>query len=185
MERELSISVSVGASVYPQHEQDAERAAARRGCGAVSCQELGRSQLSMFTPELLEAAAPQIPHRAGLRRAIERGEFELLFQPEVNVRLIGTKLVEALLRWRLPDGRPSRRRSFWPSPKSPGSSCQISEWVLRSAVEAAAKWHHGPWPECAGRHQCLAAPAIRSIFVERSRILLAEYQLPRAASRSS
>jgi len=65
---------------------------------------MGRSQLSVFTPELLKAAAAKFTMEQGLRRAIERGEFELVFQPEISVETLKTALVEALIRWRTPDG---------------------------------------------------------------------------------
>jgi len=55
---------------------------------------MGRSQLSVFTPELLKAAAAKFTMEQGLRRAIERGEFELVFQPEISVETLKTALVE-------------------------------------------------------------------------------------------
>jgi hypothetical protein len=62
----------------------------------------------VFTPELLEAAAAKYTQEQGLRRAIERGEFELVFQPEISVETLKTALVEALIRWRTPE-RAQRR----------------------------------------------------------------------------
>jgi EAL domain-containing protein (putative c-di-GMP-specific phosphodiesterase class I) len=56
------------------------------------------------------------------------------------------ELVEALLRWRLPDGRLARPEDFLTVAEESGLIVEISDWVLRSAIAAAAEWHHGTWP---------------------------------------
>jgi diguanylate cyclase (GGDEF)-like protein len=103
--RELAVSISVGASVYPAHGIDAESLLRAADAALFRAKALGRSQLSVFSPELFEAASVKFSTEQGLRRAMERGELELVFQPEIDSATFETTLVEALLRWRLPDGR--------------------------------------------------------------------------------
>jgi EAL domain-containing protein (putative c-di-GMP-specific phosphodiesterase class I) len=177
-ERELSISVSVGASVYPQDELDAGALLRAADAALFHAKSLGRSRLCMFRTELLEAAALKFRIEQELRRAVDRGEFELLFQPEVNFDSLGTKLVEALLRWRLPDGRHVSPADFLAVAEESGLIMTISDWVLRSAVQSAAKWHYGPWPDVRIAVNVSARQLLDPTFVERLQHLLSEYQLP-------
>jgi len=177
-ERELSISVSVGASVYPQDEQDAGALLRAADAALFHAKSLGRSRLCMFRAELLEAAALKFRIEQELRRAVDRGEFELLFQPEVNFDRLGTKLVEALLRWRLPDGRHVSPADFLAVAEESGLIMTISDWVLRSAVQSAAAWHYGPWPDVRVAVNVSARQLLDPRFVERLQSLLSEYQLP-------
>jgi diguanylate cyclase (GGDEF)-like protein len=177
-ERELSISVSVGASVYPDDEHDAGALLRAADAALFHAKSLGRSRLCMFRAELLEAAALKFRIQQELRRAVDRGEFELLFQPEVNFDGLETKLVEALLRWRLPDGRHVSPADFLAVAEESGLIMNISDWVLRSAVQSAASWHYGPWPDVRIAVNVSARQLLDPRFVERLQDLLAEYRLP-------
>jgi diguanylate cyclase (GGDEF)-like protein len=176
--RELIVSVSVGASIYPDHEQDAEALLRAADAALFRAKALGRSQLSVFTPELLAAASAKFTTEQGLRRAIERGEFELVFQPEVNVETMQTALVEALIRWRMPDGSFATPGQFLAVAEESGLIMEISDWVLRSAIETASHWHHGSWPEARVAINVSPRQLIDQRFVDRLRALLQEYRLP-------
>jgi diguanylate cyclase (GGDEF)-like protein len=176
--RELIVSVSVGASVCPDHEHDAEALLRAADAALFRAKALGRSQLSMFTRELLEAASAKFTTEQGLRRAIERGEFELVFQPEVSVETLETALVEALIRWRMPDGSYATPGQFLAIAEESGLIMEISDWVLRSAIATASHWHHGTWPEARVAINVSPRQLIDQRFVERLRDLLQEYRLP-------
>jgi diguanylate cyclase (GGDEF)-like protein len=103
--RQLMISISVGASMYPDHGGDAEALLRAADAALFQAKALGRSCLVFFSPALLETASAKFTIEQGLRYALERDEFELVFQPEVDAATLQTHLVEALLRWRMPDGR--------------------------------------------------------------------------------
>ena len=75
----------MGAGFYPQHGPDADALLRAADAALFRAKALGRSQLFVFTPELLEAAASRFTTEQGLRHAIDRGEFELFFQPEVDL----------------------------------------------------------------------------------------------------
>ena len=90
--------MSVGASIYPDHEQDAEALLIAADTALFHTKALGRGRASMFTPELLARASNKFRIEQDLRRAIERNEFELFFQPEVGIEDLQTQLVEALIR---------------------------------------------------------------------------------------
>jgi diguanylate cyclase (GGDEF)-like protein len=176
--RDLIVSVSVGASIYPDHEQDADALLRAADAALFRAKALGRSQLSMFTPELVEAAAAKFTAEQGLRRAIERGEFELMFQPEISVETLETALVEALLRWRMPDGSLASPGQFLAIAEESGLIIEISDWVLRSAIEAAAHWYHGAWPEARIAINVSPRQLLDNRFGDRLRELLTEHNLP-------
>jgi diguanylate cyclase (GGDEF)-like protein len=176
--RDLIVSVSVGASVYPDHEQEPEALLKAADAALFRAKALGRSQLSMFTPELLEAAAAKFLTEQGLRRAIARGEFELAFQPEVCAETLQTTLVEALIRWRMPDGTLAAPGQFLAIAEESGLIMDISEWVMKSAVEAAAQWHHGAWPEARVAINVVPRQLADPGFVERLVELMRFHRLP-------
>jgi diguanylate cyclase (GGDEF)-like protein len=176
--RDLIVSISVGASIYPNHEQDAEALLKAADAALFRAKALGRSQIYVFTPELLEAAAAKFSTEQGLRRAIERGEFELVFQPEVNAETLETALVEALIRWRLPDGSLATPGQFLAIAEESGLIIEISDWVLRSAIEAASHWHHGAWPEARVAINVSPRELFDNRFVDRLCELLQEHRLP-------
>jgi diguanylate cyclase (GGDEF)-like protein len=176
--RDLIVSVSVGASIYPEHETHAEGLLKAADAALFRAKAMGRGQLSVFTPELLEAAAAKFTLEQGLRRAIERGEFELVFQPEISVETLKTALVEALIRWRTPDGSLLLPGEFLAIAEESGLIMEISDWVLRSAIEAAAHWHHGAWPDVCVAINVLPRQLIDAGFVERLRDLLRTHRLP-------
>ena len=177
-DRELIVSVSVGASVYPDHEQEAEMLLRAADTALFRAKALGRSQLAVFTPELLQAAAAKFTIEQGLRRALERGEFELVFQPEVSLDNLEVGLVEALIRWRLPDRRLAIPGEFLAVAEESGLILQISDWVLRAAIETAARWHHGVWPQARVAINVSPRQLLDHRFVERLQDLLQEFRLP-------
>jgi diguanylate cyclase (GGDEF)-like protein len=177
-QRELSVSVSVGASIFPVHEHDAEGLLRAADSALFRAKELGRSQLAMFTPQLIETAAVRFTIEQGLRRAIEGGEFELVYQPEVNLATLETGLVEALLRWRLTDGRLIRPGEFLAVAEQSGLISEISTWVLRTAIADASRWHHGGWPDARVAINISPRQLLDHRFVDQLLALLLEFRLP-------
>lgn len=176
--RELIVGVSVGASVFPDHERTADALLIAADAALFNAKALGRSRLSVFTPELVEGAATKFRIEQDLRRAIERNEFELFFQPEVSMEELQTNLVEALIRWRMPDGRYVPPGEFLSVAEDSGLIIEISDWVLRTAIQAAAHWHHGAWPQARVAINVSPRQLLDFRFVDRVQQLLIEFDLP-------
>jgi diguanylate cyclase (GGDEF)-like protein len=176
--RDLAVSISVGASIYPDHGVDAESLLRAADAALFRAKALGRSQLTVFSPELLEAASNKFSTEQGLRRAMEHGDLELVFQPEIDAATFETALVEALLRWRLPDGRLASPGEFLGVAEESGLIMEMSDWVLRTAVETAAGWHHGAWPEARVAINLSSRQLLDNRFVDRVTELLRQYRLP-------
>jgi EAL domain-containing protein (putative c-di-GMP-specific phosphodiesterase class I) len=132
----------------------------------------------MFSPELLEAAAAKFATEQGLRRAVDRGEFELHFQPEVDLATGEAGVVEALLRWRLPDGSHASPQAFLPVAEDCGLIREIGEWVIQSTVEHAARWRAAAWPPVRVAVNVSALQLLDSLFVQSLSQALDRHQVP-------
>jgi len=176
--RDLSLSISVGASIFPHHGSGADALLQSADAALFRAKALGRNQLNMYSSDLLETASAKFAVEQGLRGALDKGEFELVFQPEFSVENRNVELVEALIRWRQPDGRLATPGEFFGVAEESGLIMEMSDWVLRTAVEAAARWHHGSWPDARVAINVSSRQLIDSRFVDRVKSLLREHRLP-------
>jgi diguanylate cyclase (GGDEF)-like protein len=176
--REVVVRASVGASLYPNHGDRAEDLLSAADVALFRAKALGRSQLAIFTPELLQTATRKFTIEQGLRRAIEHNEFELVFQPEVSVDSLEMVLVESLVRWRMPDGRQAPPGEFLAVTEESGLIVEVGNWVLRKAIETASHWHHGEWPQARVAINVSPRQLLDPRFVENVLDLLREFNLP-------
>jgi diguanylate cyclase (GGDEF)-like protein len=176
--REVIVSVSVGASVFPDHDRSAEALLRAADVALFHAKALGRSRLATFTPELLATASAKFTTEQKLRRAIQNDEFELFYQPLVDSQSGDIALVEALLRWRQPDGSYRAPDEFLAVAEETGLIVEISDWVLRTAIRAAAGWHRGAWPGARVAINVSPRQFLDFRFVARVEELLKEHALP-------
>jgi diguanylate cyclase (GGDEF)-like protein len=175
--RELRISVSVGTSIYPDHADNPHSLLRAADAALFHAKELGRSCARMFVPELVEAASSRFKVEQALRRAVQHGEFELLYQPQVCFESLQTHTVEALLRWRQPDGNVIAPSEFLEVAEQSGLISEISDWALRTAIEAAARWQNGAWPRARVAVNISSQQLLNADFVERLECLLQQHRL--------
>jgi diguanylate cyclase (GGDEF)-like protein len=176
--RELLMGLSLGASVFPDHGRDPEGLLRAADAALFHAKAQGRSRVRVFSPELLEAAAARFATEQGLRRAVERGEFELHFQPEVDLSNGEVGVVEALLRWRLPDGSYASPQDFLPVAEDCGLIREIGEWVIQSTVEHAARWREAAWPPVRVAVNVSALQLLDNRFVKRLQKALHRHRVP-------
>jgi len=176
--RELVIGVSVGASIYPDHASDPEALLRAADAALFRAKELGRNRYGIFTPDLFQAASVRFQTEQALRRAIDAGDFHLLYQPQACFETGTVGSVEALLRWRRDGGSPISPAEFLSVAEQSGLIMDISEWVLRSAVRMAAVWHHGTWPETRVAINVSAQQLLDGAFINTLDSLLREHALP-------
>ncbi len=177
-DREVIVSVSVGVSVFPDHERDAEALLRAADAALFRAKVLGRSQLAAFTPELLTNAATKFAIEQRLRRALQGDEFELFYQPLIDTETLDVSQVEALIRWRMPDGTFRSPDEFLVVAEESGLIVEISDWVLRTAISTAASWHRGAWPDVRVAINVSARQFLDYRFASRLEGLLREFNLP-------
>jgi diguanylate cyclase (GGDEF)-like protein len=176
--REVVVRASVGASLYPDHGLRAEDLLSAADAALFRAKAMGRSQLAVFTPELLETATRKFTIEQCLRRAIEQDEFDLVYQPEVSLDSLEMVLVESLVRWRLPDGRQAPPAEFLAVTEESGLIIDLGNWILRKAIQAASHWHHGEWPDARIAINVSPRQLMDRRFADLVLELLAEFRLP-------
>ncbi len=177
-QRELMVSVSIGLSVFPSHGANPDELLSAADAALFRAKSMGRNRLNVFTPDLLRSANEKFTTEQRLRRAIERHELELVYQPEVSASSLKVGLVEALLRWRQPDGRMATPGEFLAVAETSGFIADIDSWVMRTAIEAAAAWHHGGWPEARVAINVSPRQLMDAGFAEHLHGLLSAIRLP-------
>jgi EAL domain-containing protein (putative c-di-GMP-specific phosphodiesterase class I) len=160
--RLLTTSASVGASLFPDHAETAEALLRAADVALFSAKELGRNRFAMYRPALYDAAAQRFRLEQSLRRAVEAGELLLMFQPQVALHTFEVIGLEALLRWRKPDGRIATATEFIHVAEQTGLIHELTDWVLRSATSTAAAWRAQGW-----HRACVAINVSPPQFFER------------------
>ncbi len=135
----LVIGTSVGIAMAPQDGDTAEILMKNADLALYRAKNEGRSTYHFFEPGMDAAIQKRRTIEAGLRLALARGEFRLVFQPLVGLKENRITCFEALLRWDSDRGVVSPAE-FIPVAEETGLIVQIGEWVLREACRTAATW---------------------------------------------
>ncbi|MGG1948878.1 EAL domain-containing protein [Trinickia sp. NRRL B-1857] len=144
--KEVFISCSVGIALYPIDSADAEDLLKYADSAMYLAKRSGRRGFRFYTNDLTVEAAANLALESQLRRAIERGELELHYQPQVAFRDAEVLGSEALLRWSRPGVGFIAPDQFIPVAEETGLIVDIGRWVLREACRAAAQWNAGGVP---------------------------------------
>ena len=136
----LSISCSVGISMFPEHGTDSEILIKNADAAMYRAKESGRNNFRFFTEDMNAQAVERLTLENGLRLALDKKELFLVYQPQVDIvsgKIIG---LEALLRWQHPTLGLVPPDKFIRIAENCGLIVPIGEWVLRTACSQARKW---------------------------------------------
>lgn len=103
--------------------------------------ERGRQKVTVFTPDLAARIESRQDLDSKLQQALQRNEFFLLFQPQVDLRTHAMTGVEALVRWRNADLGIVSPAKFIPFAEETGLIVALGDWVMKEACRQAARWH--------------------------------------------
>ena len=145
-EREVSVTCSLGYSVYPQDGEDATTLLKSADAAMYAAKEDGGKRVRRYTPNLSSHASERLELENQLKQALQRGEFRLHYQPQIEIasaRIVG---LEALVRWQHPVRGLVPPMQFIPLAEESGLIEPIGEWVLRTACAQAAAWQHSGLP---------------------------------------
>jgi diguanylate cyclase (GGDEF)-like protein/PAS domain S-box-containing protein len=137
---QATVSASVGIALYPADATSPEDLLRSADQAMYAAKQGGRSRYSYFTPDLQLAAQARQQVTLDLRSALALEQFELHYQPIVNLQTGRIERAEALLRWRHPQRGLLAPAEFLPFAEAGGMMLEIGDWVFRQAAQQAKRW---------------------------------------------
>ena len=138
---EITIGVSIGIATYPDDGTDVESLIKNADMAMYFAKHDGRNRYQFYTQAMQAAALKRLTIEQHLRRAIERGELFVHYQPQVDVRTGEVVGVETLARWNSAELGSVPPDEFIPIAEETGLILSIGEWVLRTAAAQCKAWH--------------------------------------------
>ena len=132
--KESKMSASVGVSLYPAHGHDSETLIKHADLALYKAKQTAKGSANIYSKDLSEAVSKRFSIESALNNALEKKEFELHFQPRVNLSTGVMEGAEALLRWRNAEMGIIPPDVFIPIAEDTGVIEQIGSWVLREAL---------------------------------------------------
>ncbi|HYK02710.1 MAG TPA: EAL domain-containing protein [Thermoanaerobaculia bacterium] len=144
----LYVTTSIGITLFPDDGDDAEALLKNADTAMYRAKADGRNTYQMSTRDLSRTTHERMTLENGLHRALEQGEFELLYQPQVEIDEEETTIVgmEALLRWNHPGRGVIAPEDFIGLAEERGLILPIGDWVIREACHAARRFHDNGFP---------------------------------------
>ena len=175
---ELTVAPSMGIALFPQDGADFDTLTQSADVAMYQAKLDGRNTFRFFTPEMQAQSARALLLENALRRALERGQLQLHYQPQINLTTGTVRSVEALLRWQHPQLGDISPAEFIPIAESSGQILQIGAWVLGTALAQLKAWRSGEFPTL-GMGVNLSAVQFRQPGLpELVSRLLADFDLP-------
>jgi diguanylate cyclase (GGDEF)-like protein/PAS domain S-box-containing protein len=137
---DLHVTTSIGLSVFPDDGLDAETLTKNADTAMYQAKENGRQSYQFFKPAMNVRAVERQSIEESLRRALERQEFALHYQPKISLKTGQITGAEALIRWTHPVRGPVSPGQFIPVAEDCGLILPIGNWVLREASKQARAW---------------------------------------------
>jgi diguanylate cyclase (GGDEF)-like protein/PAS domain S-box-containing protein len=174
----FSISCSLGISIFPEHGTDVETLMKNADAAMYSAKENGRANFQFFTEEMNAQVVERLTLENSLRRALDRKELFLVYQPQMDIATGRITGLEALLRWQHPELGLVPPDRFIRVAENSGSIVPIGEWVLRTACSQAWKWQSEGLPAVSVAVNVSAVQFRQDGFCELVRRVLHETGLP-------
>lgn len=175
--RELIVTTSIGIALFPDDGEDAATLLQHAGTAMHHAKVEGRNNCQFYSASLTEEAIRHLTLESDLRLAVERGEFFLVYQPQLDIASGHIHSLEALIRWKHPEKGLIPPMEFIPAAEKNGLIVPIGNWVLRTACADAARWLAAGTPVRVAVN--LSAVQFRHPgLMENVRTILAETALP-------
>lgn len=137
---DIATTVSIGAALYPDDGLTFDELHRQSDLAMYCAKKEGRDAFRIYTRSMENDAHEYVLTLNGLRRALERGEFVLHYQPQVHLKTGEIQAVEALIRWNHPELGLVPPGRFIPIAEDSGLIIEIGKWVVQESCRQAARW---------------------------------------------
>lgn len=137
----LKVGLSIGISIFPQDGDDFEALLRAADNALYKAKDLGRGQHQFFSREMADKATEHLRIETGIARALQQGEFKLVYQQQISLKDRSVYGVEALLRWHDPELGLVYPESFLSIADDSNQLEQLEQWILQTAFSQAKTWH--------------------------------------------
>jgi diguanylate cyclase (GGDEF)-like protein/PAS domain S-box-containing protein len=139
--RPHTISASIGVSIYPLDEEDPDTLLRHADQAMYVAKQSGKNRFYIYDPALDLRARSQHEFLKSIRYGLEHGQFELHYQPKINLRTKQLVGAEALIRWRHPERGLLPPAEFLRSIENTQLDIETGDWVIASALAQISRWH--------------------------------------------
>jgi diguanylate cyclase (GGDEF)-like protein/PAS domain S-box-containing protein len=139
-DKTLKISASIGVSIYPTDNEDPDTLMRHADQAMYVAKESGKNRFHIYDVEMDKRARNQNEFLQSIRNALKQNQFELYYQPKINLRTKELVGVEALIRWRHSERGVLPPSEFLRQIENTGLDIEIGEWVMATALNQLVQW---------------------------------------------
>lgn len=140
-EHTFYVTASIGISLYPHDDKDINKLIMYADTAMYKAKKEGKNNFQFYSSELTALAVDNVVMQANLHSALERGEFVVYYQPQINAETLQHTGMEALVRWEHPDMGLIMPSKFLSVAEETGFIIELDQWVMKKAIKQVVQWH--------------------------------------------